>query len=174
MYLYTDVEKTLLVATLYSEAEAISETHARLMLLLIRWIRAVEHVTRAHNIKVCYSVLQCVAVWCIVSLLIRLIRAVEHVTRAHNIKLQHQCVAVCCSVLQCAAVCCSVVQCGAVWCSVLLLIRWIRAVEHVTRAHNIKVCCSVLQCVAVCSSVLQCGAVWCSVVQGAAVCCSVL
>jgi len=56
----------------------------------------------------------------------------------------------------------------------LLLIRWIRAVEHVTRAHNIKVCCSVLQCVAVCSSVLQCGAVWCSVVQGAAVCCSVL
>jgi len=43
------------------------------------------------------SVLQCVAVCCIVL----------------------QCVAVCCSVLQCVAVCCSVLQCVAVCCSVL-------------------------------------------------------
>ena len=45
---------------------------------------------------VCYSVLQCVAVYCSVL----------------------QCVAVCCSVLQCVAVCCGVLQRVAVCCSV--------------------------------------------------------
>ena len=49
----------------------------------------------------------------------------------------HECVAVCCSVLQCVAVCCSVLQCVAVFCSVL---------------QCVAVCCSVLQCIAVCCS----------------------
>ena len=45
----------------------------------------------------CYSVLQCVAVRCIVL----------------------HCVAVCCSVLQCVALCCIVLQCVAMSVSVL-------------------------------------------------------
>jgi len=40
--------------------------------------------------------------------------------------------------------------------------------------QGVAVCCSVLQCVAVCCSVLQCAAVCCSVLQCVAVCCSVL
>ena len=56
----------------------------------------------------------------------------------------HECVAVCCSVLQCVAVSCSVLQCAVVCCSVL---------------QCVAVSCNVLQCVAVCCSVLQCVAV---------------
>jgi len=77
------------------------------------------------------SVLQCVAVCCIVL----------------------QCVAVCCSVLRCVAVCCSVLQCVAV---LPLISGPLGLFPQATRHLQ---CCVVLQCVAVCCGVLQCVAV---------------
>jgi len=85
---------------------------------------------------------------------------------------QHECVSVCCSVLQCVAARCSVLQCISVWCSapktVASGINGINSVA-VDEWQCVAVCCSVLQCVAVCCSVLQrC----CSVLQCVTVCCS--
>ena len=58
-------------------------------------------------VALCRSLLQCVAVCCIVS----------HVLQRRGFEPLEssvlQCVAVCCSVLQCVAVCCSVLQCVA-------------------------------------------------------------
>ena len=81
--------------------------------------------------RVCCSVLQCVAVCCSVL----------------------QCVAVCCSALQCVAVCCSVLQCVAVCCSVLQYVVVCCSVSQRTPVRSWgfqcgAVCCSVLQCVA--------------------------
>jgi len=109
-------------------------------------------VTLAH--AVCYSMLQCVAVYCSV--------------------LQY--LAVCCSMLQCVAVSCSVLQYVAVGCSMM---QWVAVSVlyyvaeccrvgwrgRATLAHavlqRVEVCCS--QCVAPCCS--QCVAVPCSVLQ---------
>jgi len=86
-----------------------------------------------------FSVLQCVAVCCIV------LQSYSEVVFS-----------VCCSVLQCVA---SVLQCVAVCCNVLqcvAVVQW-RGIFSVLQC--VAVCCSVLQCVAVCCSVLQCVAV---------------
>jgi len=111
---------------------------------------------------VCYSVLQCVAMW--YSVLQCVAGALQCVTVCWSAL---QCVAaccsacvartlefagthnwVCCSVLQCVAVCCSVLQHIAAYCSVLQCIA--------VCCKCIAVCCSVLQCITVCCSVLQC------------------
>jgi len=61
-------------------------------------------------VAVCFSVLQCVAVWCIDPL-----ASLD----ALNVCNTLQCVAVFYDVLQCMRVCCSVLHCVALWCSVL-------------------------------------------------------
>jgi len=86
---------------------------------------------------VCCSLLQCVAVCCIV-----LHFSSRGKTYAFTLLM-------CCSVVWCVAACCSVLQCGAVCCWVLALV-----------AKNVQV---LFQCVVMCSSVLQCIADWRSV-----------
>ena len=60
----------------------------------------------------CCSVLQCVAVRCIVWSGQQCKHECTWLVKIEGSVLQ--CVAVCCSVLQCVAVCCSVMQCVAV------------------------------------------------------------
>jgi len=107
-----------------------------------------------------------------------------------------QCDAVCRSVLQCVAVCRSVLQCVAVRCNVAVCCSALQCVAVCCSAVQ---CCSALQCVEV---LLQCVAVLlrdylvclgnsisidssigkccnvsqfcCSVLQGVAVCCSIV
>ena len=101
------------------------------------------------KVRVCCSVLQCVAVCCSVLLCAAVRRSVL------------QCVAVCCSVLQgvvlqCIAVCCTVLQ-------HLLLCEVDLTCHRANTSRRVAGCCRVLQRVAVCCSVLQCVAVCCSV-----------
>ena len=120
---------------------------------------ATDAAKTVQSVAVCYSVLQCGAMWC--SVLHRRARrlrvtpfcTLELLARQRQPRVL-QCVAVCCSVLLCAAVCCSVLQCVAVCCCVLLCVA---------------VCCSALLCVAGCCCVLQCVAVCCNVLQCVAV-----
>ena len=95
------------------------------------------------RVDVCYSVLQCGAVWCNVV----------------------QCVAVSCSLLQCVAVCSGVLQCIAVCCIAL----HVQQASTPTHAHThmtpvVNVCYNVLR-----GRVVQCGAACCSVLQCVAV-----
>ena len=82
---------------------------------------------------------------------------------ASRLSASHDCVAVCCSVLQCVAVCCSVLQCVAVAGT------WLLCPPPPFQC----LCCSALQCVAQCCivllwrcriavSMLHCMAVGCS------------
>jgi len=94
--------------------------------------------------RVCYSVLQCVAVYCSVLQCVAFLSLVTlsgnsqftspfHKSLSPLERVSSRCVAVCsvcCSVFQCVTVCCSVLQCSVV-------------------------CCSGLQCVAVCVSQAQ-------------------
>jgi len=91
---------------------------------------------------VCCSVLQCVAVCCIVWL---------GSSRSLYVRSRIECDAVCFSVLQCVAVCC------------IVLLGSSRSLY--VRSRIVAVCCSVLQCVAVCCGVLQCVAVYFSVLH---------
>jgi len=115
----------------------------------------------------CCSVLQCVAVCCIV--------------RKPPVKLARIArIMISLSTQVLAAVCC-------MCCSTLHLSRRCSLCAHATRIkctvtspqlssvlQCVAVCCGVLQCVAVCCSVLQCVAVCCSVLQYVEVCCSTL
>ena len=56
-------------------------------------------------LRICMSVLQCVAVCC--SVLQCVAVCCSEMTYARHVAHMHECVAVCCSVLQCVAVCCS-------------------------------------------------------------------
>ena len=80
--------------------------------------------------RVCYSVLQCVAVYCSVLQCVAFLSLVTlsgnsqftspfHKSLSPLERVSSRCVTVCCSVLQCVAVCCSVLLCVAVGCSVL-------------------------------------------------------
>ena len=109
--------------------------------------RVCRSIGTCHQLAVCCSVLQCVAVCC-------------------SVLTCHQ-FAVCCSVLQCVAVCCSVLQC--VWMSPICSVLQCVAV-HCSALQCVSVCCSVLQCVAVCWRVV---ATCCRVLQRVAECCSV-
>jgi len=77
---------------------------------------------------------------------------------------------------QCGAVCCSVVRCGAVCCSDFdaMLLQTYQQLFCSSVLQSVAVCCNMLQRAAVCCSVLQCVAVCCSVLQRAAVCCKAL
>jgi len=90
-----------------------------------------------------YSMLQCVAVCCVVLKYAALCRTLalkmSHAPSAQSVAVL-QCSASYCSVLQCASTCCSVLQCVTVCCSVLHL-----SVEDVSSSQR-TVCCSVLQC----------------------------
>ena len=113
----------------------------------------------------CYSVLQCVAVYCIV-----LQYQLWGAPLLLIVKRGGQCVAVCCSVfqfaccdvLQCVAVCCSVLQCVAVCCSqephCYLLWR-----EEDSVLQCVVVCCSVSQ--SAFHRVLRYVAMYCSMLQ---------
>jgi len=79
----------------------------------------------AISLRVCSSVLQCVAICCSV----------------------WQCVAVCCSVLQCVAVCCSVLHC--VQCVAVCCIMFISTVYHSPLVGPAVSPVYVLQCIAV-------------------------
>ena len=78
----------------------------------------------------------------------------------HFAMSRHQCISVCCSVLQCVAV-----QFVAVCCSA-------PRSQDISVLQCVVVCCSVLQCLA--KSKYQCVAVQCVAVCCSAVCCSVL
>jgi len=110
---------------------------------------------------ICCSVLQGVAVCCIVCV------------KSCSVL---QCVAVCCSVLQCVAVCCSVLHCVAVlvlkitlYCSVLRCVAVCCSVVQFVFKKGCQSCSSVLFCNSQdwieCCSVLKCVRVWCSVLQ---------
>ena len=130
-------------------------------------------------VAVSCSVLQCVAVSCIVTHLwtprvpwvctcMRVhtrARTRYGLVRSRRGAAAAVCVWGCCSVLPRVAMCCSVLQCVAVCCSVL---------QCVACLVSVAVCCSMLQCIAVCCGVLQCVAVCCSVLQRVAARCSVL
>jgi len=88
-----------------------------------------------------YSVLQCGAVWCIMS----------------------QYVALCCSVVHCGAVWCSEFQRAAECCSALHRIIIRRIGGYIIIRRPIVARCSALQRVAACCSVLEYVAVCCSV-----------
>jgi len=94
-------------------------------------------------LRLCCSVLQCVAVCC--SALQMRYQGLPCILLGQFAR-QLYVLRLCCSVLQCAAVCCGVLQCVAVRCSVL---------------QCVAVCCRSLQCVAVCCRSLQCIAVCC-------------
>jgi len=86
------------------------------------------YINKVGRIRVCCSVLQCVAVCCSVL----------------------QCVAVCCNVLQCVAVCCSVLQWYTrmnVCTSTRRTTRWKRVRRYISGL--LLLCCRALQCVAV-------------------------
>jgi len=69
-------------------------------------LQCVRSLPSPSSLRVCCSVLQCVAVCCSV------------LTRVALCSCVLQYAAVCCSELQCVAVCCSVLQCVTVCCSV--------------------------------------------------------
>jgi len=73
-------------------------------------------LTNSESVVEMSSVLQCVAVCCIVCSWV-FVYVWSHLTNSESVVEMSsvlQCVAVCCSVLQCVAVCCSVLQCDAV------------------------------------------------------------
>jgi len=109
-------------------------------------------------IRVCCSVLQCVAVCCNVLQCVAAMSVLTKDMRTHGDESVLQCVAVCCSVLQCVAVCCSVLH----WCGSYMsrdMHTHDKSCVYTCVESYIHVCCSVLQCVAACCSVLQCVAV---------------
>ena len=110
------------------------------------------YINKVGRIRVCCSVLQCVAVCCSVL----------------------QCVTVCCSVLQCVAVCCSALQCAAVVYAheCVYINKTDYPVEEGAPIH-IRATTPLLSCIAVCCSVVKCVAVCCNVLSCFAVCYSV-
>ena len=122
------------------------------------------------RVAVYCSMLQCVAVCCIVFSVL-------------------QRVAVCCDMLQCVAECCSALQvvqntcCLNAVCCVICIYTSILHDSHIHRdlltrtpatrmsEVSIAVQCSMMYCVAVRCNVLQCAAVCCSVLQCVTECC---
>ena len=130
------------------------------------------------SVAACCSVLQCVAVCCIVCVASPPEIGAYHLAglSASKSMFVKSCVAVCCNVLQRVAVYCSVLQCVAVCCSALQFVavcckpaKWglpcgglkslhaevFQAVSSFPRRQSAlapAVCWSVLQCVAVCCS----------------------
>ena len=120
-------------------------------------------------VAVCCNVLQCVAVCCNVLQCVAVCSVSQCVEwNQHTTFMIHW--RMCCSVLQCVAACCSVLQCLAVCCSVLQYVA-IRQYSVLDKRMGRKF--NVLQCVSVSWSVLQCGAVCFSVFWCVLVCCGV-
>jgi len=108
----------------------------------------------------CCSVLQCVAVCCIVlQLRCSVLQCAAGASEALFWE-DYECVAV----LQYIVVCCSMLQCVAKCC---------RAMQEPPRPCVLRMTIE-LQCVAACCSVVQCVAAWCRVIQSVAVCRSCL